>query len=1014
MNGTNKTASAATLRTYTSADVFAGLGGFRLASGCTGRFKTVFSCEKDLFAQKTYAANFGDVSAGDFLQVDSASVPKCDVVFGGPPCQDFSVMGKRAGLAGSRGALTKAFARFLRVQQPYAFVMENVKGLLSSNKGKDFKKVTRYLSRSGYDVFVQVCDAAEYGVAQHRDRLILVGLRKDLKATYVFPKGCGRTATFTSVLETNVPAKYFLSPKYLESLTERTERNAKKGNGFGMAVPDLNGVANTLTVGGSGRERNLVAAKAPEGSGKANMRRLTPRECLRLQGFPETYVLPVSDTQAYKQTGNSVAVPLVEAVVAELVRVLDAALAVTETVVAPVVEKSVAKPNRQFADLFAGVGGYHLGMAAAGFDAVFASEWNKSAAAVYEANTGLKPRGDITKVDARDVPAHTVLCGGFPCQAFSIAGKQKGFADTRGTLFFDVARIAKEKQPAALFLENVANLAVHDQGRTLTTIVATLEEIGYDVWHSVINAADLGAATARERIYIVAFRKNLRVAADMFSFPVAVATRRTVADCLIPLSETEKMVLRCGSVSSVDEAKLAAVDAMVQRNPSKPVRIGTMGKGGQGYRIYSPQGVGITLSAYGGGVAAKTGAYLIDGVVRKLHPRECANLMAFPQNFVLDASPAQVYQQFGNSVVVSVVEAIARKIDHTLTLVEERDRADAVAAAGVSANETDDRKREEGRYYTVGDPFDGHPAFVEWAAALPKDARIVEPFIGAGHLVRHLLKNGVLNAVDGFDIAPAKANLAGLTVVQRDTLTDFPAGYAAVVMNPPYLSRSSATRMGVVFPKGTKARDLYEVALEKSLAASPMVAAVIPGSFIRSPRFRERLMAVVELPTGLFGDTDHPTCLALFGEKPTSDYAVWQGRTRLGMASELNKRMPVAVASATWAFNDPKGSIGLRALDDTSGESIAFVTGQAVPAEHVKTSSKAVTRISGLPNGADANAVIAKANELFRAWRKQTGGVLICPFKGKRRRLDFGTAKRFLNAALMSLAANDQVYRMAA
>jgi DNA (cytosine-5)-methyltransferase 1 len=250
MYGTNKTASAASLRTYTSADLFAGLGAFRLASENTGRFKTVFSCEKDRFAQKTYAANFGDVPAGDLLQVDLSSVPRCDVVFGGPPCQDFSVMGKRAGLAGSRGALTKAFVKFLQVQNPLAFMMENVKGLLSSNKGKDFKKVTRNLSRCGYDVFAKVCDAAEFGVAQHRDRLLLVGLRKDLKATFVFPEGCGRTATFGSVLETNVPAKYFLSPKYLESLTERTERNAKKGNGFGMAVPDLNGVANTLTVGG--------------------------------------------------------------------------------------------------------------------------------------------------------------------------------------------------------------------------------------------------------------------------------------------------------------------------------------------------------------------------------------------------------------------------------------------------------------------------------------------------------------------------------------------------------------------------------------------------------------------------------------------------------------------------------------------------------------------------------------------------------------------------------------------
>lgn len=320
----------------------------------------------------------------------------------------------------------------------------------------------------------------------------------------------------------------------------------------------------------------------------------------------------------------------------------------------------------------------------------------------------------------------------------------------------------------------------------------------------------------------------------------------------------------------------------------------------------------------------------------------------------------------------------------------------------------DEKKREEGRYYTLGDPFDGHPEFVRWAKDLPAGATIVEPFAGACHLVAHLRANGVLNAVDAFDIAPAAGNVLGMTVVQRDTLADFPQGYDAVVTNPPYLFRSSATRMGVAFPDGSDARDLYELALEKSLAASPMVAAVIPGSFVRSPRFRERLQAVVELGAGLFGDTDHPTCLALFGEKPTGDYVVWQGRTRLGMASELNKRLPVVRASVAWSFNDPLGSIGLRALDDSTGESIAFVAGEAVPAGSVKRSSKAVTRISGLPCGVDAAAVVAKANELFRAWRKETGGVWICPFKGARRRLDFGTARLFLNAALVSLeAAND-------
>jgi DNA (cytosine-5)-methyltransferase 1 len=329
---------------------------------------------------------------------------------------------------------------------------------------------------------------------------------------------------------------------------------------------------------------------------------------------------------------------------------------------------AVPEKRRTFADLFAGIVGFHLGMAAAGFGAVFASEWNARAASVYERNHGLKPVGDITKIDAKDIPDHTVLCGGFPCQPFSVSGKQRGFADTRGTLFFDIARIGKERQSEVLFLENVGGLASHEVGKTLATILATLDEIGYDARYKVINAADLGFPTARVRIYFVAFRKDLGVSEDMFRFPISAGTRTVVADCIEPLSEEVEDALTVGTLDAVDAAKAANAAKTAATSPSHPVRIGTLGKGGQGYRIYSTAGVGITLSAYGGGAAAKTGAYLVDGIVRKLNPRECANLMGFPKTFKIDEDSAQAYQQFGNSVVVGVVAAIAREIDRALTL----------------------------------------------------------------------------------------------------------------------------------------------------------------------------------------------------------------------------------------------------------------------------------------------------------------------------------------------------------
>ena len=669
------------------------------------------------------------------------------------------------------------------------------------------------------------------------------------------------------------------------------------------------------------------------------------------------------------------------------------------------VKSTGALDGRLFIDLFGGLGAFHLGMQSVGMDCAFASEWNVRAAAVYESNHGIKPFGDITKIHAKDVPSHAVLCGGFPCQSFSVAGKQLGFADTRGTLFFDVARIVKEKQPEVVFLENVANLATHDEGRTLATIVATLEEIGYVVRHKVINAADLGFPTARVRIFIVAFRKDLGVSGDMFQFPANATKRTVVADCLVSLSAKETKALRVASVRSVDKTKAAEAKKTAKQKPSEPVRIGTIGNGGQGYRIYSPAGVGITLSAYGGGVAAKTGAYLVNGVVRKLHPRECSNMMGFPEDFKLDDRPNQAYQQLGNSVVVGVVSAIAREIDRALTLAESiRTAATAAAASPVAQTPVDPTKREHGRYFTTGDPFH-HAAFDRWHAQIPAGARFVEPCAGAGHLVAHLRSHGIDNPVDCFDLQPPAENHAGVAVVRRDTLADFPQGYDVVVTNPPYLSRPSATRMKVAFPKGCdKAGDLYEVALGKALAASPFVAVIIPASFVRSGLFRDRLEAVVELEPGCFGDTNHPACLALFGSAPSDDYEIWQGDRLVGMATSLSNRVPTAPAVAAWSFNKPKGQIALRALDSSKGESIAFALGASVPSSVVKKSSKAVTRIAGVPNWVSVPALIAKANALFQAWRKETSGVFICPFDGKRRRLDYTTAKRFLDAALAALS----------
>lgn len=333
--------------------------------------------------------------------------------------------------------------------------------------------------------------------------------------------------------------------------------------------------------------------------------------------------------------------------------------------------------GKGFIDLFAGVGGFHLAMNSLGMECKFASEWDKHAAAVYEKNFRLAPKGDITQIDAADIPKHFMICGGFPCQAFSISGKRQGFADTRGTLFFDVARIAAVHRPSVLFLENVRNFAQHDGGKTLKTVRGVLEDLGYVVFHKVLNAAEYGFPTARQRIYIVAFRNDLGVdPATGFAFPALVGRAPAVKGFLEKTVDLEEVRINKPLTLPSARGTSKAVAEFRAKRPSTPVRVGTIAGGGQGDRIYSAEGPAITLSAYGGGNAAKTGAYLIDGVVRKLTPRECANIMGFPKKFKLADKPNQAYKQFGNSVVVGVIRAIGQQIEDALAVAAKKKKSE--------------------------------------------------------------------------------------------------------------------------------------------------------------------------------------------------------------------------------------------------------------------------------------------------------------------------------------------------
>jgi len=324
---------------FTFIDLFAGIGGFRLAMQRSGG-RCVFSSEWDKPAQETYFANFGEIPFGDITKIAnekrfSSEIPKHHILAGGFPCQAFSIAGFKGGFSDTRGTLFFNLARIIEDHAPKAFFLENVKGLAGHDRGRTFTTILRVLQEElGYHVQAQIVNAKDFGVPQNRERIFIVGFKsRAAAARFEFPKPLGKVATIADIKEAEVVStKYYLSDRYLETLIRHRDRHASKGNGFGFEIKKDSDIASAIVVGGMGRERNLVVDKrlrdfTPKTNIKGpvnrqGIRKMTPREWARLQGFPDSFVIPVADAQAYKQFGNSVSVPAIEATVKRIVKAL--------------------------------------------------------------------------------------------------------------------------------------------------------------------------------------------------------------------------------------------------------------------------------------------------------------------------------------------------------------------------------------------------------------------------------------------------------------------------------------------------------------------------------------------------------------------------------------------------------------------------------------------------------------------------------------------------------------------
>lgn len=327
-----------------SIDLFAGVGGIRMGfdQAFGEEIKTVFVCEWDAHAQKTYKANFEDdfEIAGDITQVKEEEVPEFDICLAGFPCVAFSLAGKRMGFQDlykgqSRGILFMDVVRICEYHKPKVIFCENVKNLVNHDRGHTFKVIKEAFETIGYTVYHKVLNSKDFGVPQNRERIYMVAFRNDLGVEgFEFPEGTDNSKTIRDILEEKaVPAKYYLSTQYWQTLLNHKARHESKGNGFGYEIRDLDGIAGAIVCGGMGRERNLIIDDRQKDltptthiKGTVNnlgIRKMTPREWARLQGFPDSFKLPLADTHHYKQFGNSVSVPVIKAIAEKIKVVLD-------------------------------------------------------------------------------------------------------------------------------------------------------------------------------------------------------------------------------------------------------------------------------------------------------------------------------------------------------------------------------------------------------------------------------------------------------------------------------------------------------------------------------------------------------------------------------------------------------------------------------------------------------------------------------------------------------------------
>ena len=646
--------------------LFSGIGGFEVGlENSLLKYKVVFSSEIDKFASLSYISNFNENNLhGDITKISEKDIPDHDLLVAGFPCQSFSIAGKRKGFEDTRGTLFFDVARILKEKKPKYILLENVKNLISHDNGDTIKTIIEVLNDIGYTIDFSIINSSEAGLPQSRERTYIVGILNKDKENYIDDSRSKKISdlkktlnfkgfNFFDKLVFNNDKKYILDiiedvkddkfkisnqeiVRFLSGIRldykEEKEHKIKKVLDLPKDVwNDLERQRRVYSIYGISPTilaRSDTTKILIKKNNNYIIRKLTPKENFRLQGFSDSFIdniinkVNMSMTQSYKQAGNAVSPPVITAILNNLY-----------------INYIFDNKDITFIDLFSGLGGFRLALENLGAKCLFSSDIDDN------------PSGDITEISSEDIPYHDILCAGFPCQPFSIAGRRLGFEDVRGTLFFEVARILNDKQPKSFILENVKGIVNHDSGRTLTKILEILDEIGYDYKYEVLNAKNYNVPQNRERWYCVGFRKDLGIAIKNFTFPEGEELTIDLLDIIENNIDLEKYKISESCKNNLDkhiEEKKVVVTDVTLASDIRPSRCN-----------FNNKGIVNCLTAKMG-----TGGSNVPVIVnknRKLTERECLRLMGFPENYFIGEG-YQAYKQIGNSVVVSLIEKIAYRL----------------------------------------------------------------------------------------------------------------------------------------------------------------------------------------------------------------------------------------------------------------------------------------------------------------------------------------------------------------